>query len=105
MTPAGVPSSISQLAATSASIAIFKTGFILSTISVRSASPTQGGFAGPNGITLGAKDLHSTSCPLVVFCRYTQPEKDHKMLLAQLRWELPPQSPPRITQKRQMLEG
>jgi hypothetical protein len=37
----------------------------------------------------------------LVFCRYTQPERDHKMLLAQLGWELPPQSPPRITQKGQ----
>jgi transposase len=35
----------------------------------------------------------------LVFCRYTQPEPDHKMILAQLGWELPPQSPPRITQK------
>ena len=39
----------------------------------------------------------------LVFCRYTQPEKDHKMLLAQLGWELPPQSPPRIAQKGQLL--
>ena len=38
----------------------------------------------------------------LVFCRYTQPERDHKMLLAQLGWELPPQSPPRITQKGQL---
>lgn len=40
----------------------------------------------------------------LVFCRYTHPEKDHKMLLAQLGWELPPQSPPRITQKGQLLQ-
>lgn len=40
----------------------------------------------------------------LVFCRYTQPEKDHKMLLAQLGWALPPQSPPRITQKGQLLK-
>src|ERR1700756_5479438 len=33
----------------------------------------------------------------LVFARYTQPEKDHKMLLSRLGWELPPQSPPRIT--------
>jgi len=39
----------------------------------------------------------------LVFCRHTQPEKDHKMLLAQLGWELPPQSPPRITQKGQLV--
>ncbi len=41
----------------------------------------------------------------LVFSRYTQPEPDHKLLLAQLGWELPPQSPPRITQKGQMLEA
>ena len=35
----------------------------------------------------------------LVFARYTQPEKDHKMLLHQLGWQLPPQSPPRITHK------
>lgn len=40
----------------------------------------------------------------LVFRRYTQPEKDHKMLLAQLGWELPPQSPPRITQKGELLK-
>jgi transposase len=40
----------------------------------------------------------------LVFCRSTQPEKDHKMILAQLGWERPPQSPPRITQKGQLLQ-
>jgi transposase len=46
-------------------------------------------------------DVHfpTTDGRELVFCRYTQPERDHKMLLAQLGWELPPQSPPRITQK------
>jgi transposase len=39
----------------------------------------------------------------LVFSRYTQPEPDHKLLLAQLGWELPPQSPPRITQKGELL--
>jgi transposase len=39
------------------------------------------------------------------FCRYTQPEKDHRMLLAQLGWELPPQPPPRITDKGKLLEA
>jgi transposase len=50
-------------------------------------------------------DVHfpTTDSRELVFCRYTQPEKDHKMLLAQLGWELPPQSPPRITQKGQLL--
>jgi transposase len=40
----------------------------------------------------------------LMFCRYTQPEQDHKMILAQLGWDLPPQSPPRITQKGQVLK-
>jgi hypothetical protein len=40
----------------------------------------------------------------LVFCRYTQPEPDHKMILAQLGWDLPPQPPPRITQKGQLLD-
>lgn len=46
-------------------------------------------------------DVHfpTTDGRELIFSRYTQPERDHKMLLAQLRWELPPQSPPRITQK------
>src|SRR6267154_4971159 len=33
----------------------------------------------------------------LIFRRYTQPEKDQKILLAQLGWELPEQSPPRIS--------
>jgi transposase len=51
-------------------------------------------------------DVHfpTTDGRELIFCRYTQPEKDHKMLLAQLGWDLPPQSPPRITQKGQMLK-
>jgi len=40
----------------------------------------------------------------LVFRRYTQPEKDQKMLLAQLGWELPPQSPPRISAQGQLVE-
>lgn len=40
----------------------------------------------------------------LIFRRYTQPEKDQKMLLAQLGWELPPQPPPRITSKGQLAE-
>ena len=45
-------------------------------------------------------DVHSptTDGRELVFSRYTQPDKDHQMLLAQLRGGLPPQSPPRITQ-------
>jgi hypothetical protein len=33
----------------------------------------------------------------LVFRRYTQPDKDQKILLARLGWELPAQPPPRIT--------
>ena len=49
-------------------------------------------------------DVHfpTTDGRELIFCRYTQPERDHKMLLAQLGWELPAQSPPRITQKGQL---
>jgi transposase len=49
-------------------------------------------------------DVHfpTTDGRELVFGRYTQPERDLKMLLAQLGWELPPQSPPRITQKGQL---
>jgi len=41
----------------------------------------------------------------LVFVRYTQPEKDQQMLLAQMNWELPPQSPPRITAKGALENG
>ena len=46
-------------------------------------------------------DVHfpTTDDRELVFCRYTQPEREHKMLLAQLGWELPPQSPPKISAK------
>jgi len=51
-------------------------------------------------------DVHfpTTDGRELIFRRYTQPEKDQKMILAQLTWELPPQSPPRITQKGQRVE-
>ncbi|MGH9353485.1 MAG: IS1634 family transposase, partial [Terriglobia bacterium] len=50
-------------------------------------------------------DVHfpTTDGRELIFSRYTQPENDHKMILAQLGWELPPQSPPRITQKGRLL--
>ena len=35
----------------------------------------------------------------LIFARYTQPEKDHRLLLAKLALELPTQAPPRITAK------
>lgn len=40
----------------------------------------------------------------LLFRRYTQPEKDHQVLLAQLGWQLPEQSPPRISVKGQVLD-
>ncbi len=40
----------------------------------------------------------------LVFRRYTQPEKDQKILLAQLGWELPEQPPPRITAQGGLVE-
>lgn len=51
-------------------------------------------------------DVHfpTTDGRELVFRRYTQPEKDHKMILAQLKWDLPPQHPPRITQKGHLLQ-
>lgn len=51
-------------------------------------------------------DVHfpTTDGRELVFRRYTQPEKDQKLLLAQLGWDLPPQSPPRITAKGQLVE-
>ncbi len=51
-------------------------------------------------------DVHfpTTDQRELIFCRYTQPEKDHKMILAQLGWELPPQSPPRITRKGELIK-
>ncbi len=51
-------------------------------------------------------DVHfpTTDGRELIFQRYTQPEKDLKLLLAQLGWDLPPQSPPRITAKGELLE-
>jgi transposase len=40
----------------------------------------------------------------LLFRRYTQPEKDHQILLTQLGWELPEQAPPRLTTKGELLQ-
>jgi len=52
-------------------------------------------------------DVHfpTTDGRELVFVRYTQPEKDQRLLLAQMNWELPPQSPPRITAKGELENG
>jgi hypothetical protein len=44
-------------------------------------------------------DVHfpTTDRRELIFTRYTEPELDQQLLLAQLGWELPPQAPPRIT--------
>jgi len=39
----------------------------------------------------------------LVFRRYTQPEKDHQMLLAQMNWQLPEQAPPRLSSDGKLL--
>jgi transposase len=41
----------------------------------------------------------------LVFVRYTQPEKDQQILLAQMNWELPAQAPPKITAKGELESG
>jgi hypothetical protein len=47
-------------------------------------------------------DVHfpTTDGRELIFTRYTQPEPDQQLLLAQLGWTLPNQPPPRITAKR-----
>jgi transposase len=52
-------------------------------------------------------DVHfpTTDQRELCFVRYTQPEKDQKLLLAQMNWQLPPQSPPRITAKGELENG
>ena len=51
-------------------------------------------------------DVHfpTTDGRKLIFRRYTQPEKDQRMILQQLRWELPQQPPPRITAKAEMMK-
>ncbi len=46
-------------------------------------------------------DVHfpTTDGRELVFTRYTQPETDQQLLLAQLGWNLPAQAPPRISAK------
>ncbi len=43
-------------------------------------------------------DVHfpTTDGRTLIFTRYTQPEKDHQLLLQQLKLQLPPQPPPKI---------
>ena len=52
-------------------------------------------------------DVHfpTTDKRELIFTRYTQPEKDQKLLLAQLGWDLPAQAPPKITAKQDLETG
>ncbi len=52
-------------------------------------------------------DVHfpTTDGRELVFARYTEPEKDQQLLLAQMNWELPAQSPPKITAKGELQSG
>jgi transposase len=54
--------------------------------------------------TLQLLDVHfpMTDGRTLVFSRYTQPEKEHRILLTRLGWELPEQSPPRISAQHQL---
>ena len=47
-------------------------------------------------------DVHfpTTDARELIFTRYTEPEADQQLLLGQLGWSLPAQSPPRITAER-----
>jgi transposase len=49
--------------------------------------------------TMQMIDVHmpTTDGREVILTRYTQPEKDQRLLLQKLKWELPEQPPPRIT--------
>jgi transposase len=57
--------------------------------------------------TIQMLDVHfpTTDGRELILTRYTEPEKDHKLLLTQLDWILPAQPPPRITAKREMQVG
>lgn len=54
--------------------------------------------------TMQLLDVHfpTTDDRELIFRRYTQPEADQKILLAQLGLELPPQNPPSISAKREV---
>lgn len=41
----------------------------------------------------------------LIFVRCTQPGADQRLLLAQMKWELPPQAPPRLTARRELEDG
>lgn len=52
-------------------------------------------------------DVHfpTTDGRELIFPRYTQPDKDQAILLAQMGWRLPEQPPPRITAKQDLENG
>jgi len=52
-------------------------------------------------------DVHfpTTDGRELIFCRYTQPEKDQQLLLSQLKLQLPEQAPPRITTQGKLIQN
>ena len=50
-------------------------------------------------------DVHlpTTDGKQLVLTRYTQPEKEHKMLLNQMKLNLPKQPPPKITSNKEAI--
>jgi transposase len=55
--------------------------------------------------TIQMLDAHfpTTDGRCLIFARYTQPEKDHRMIIDLLGLQLPAQSPPRITQDQRII--
>ena len=55
--------------------------------------------------TIRMLDVHfpTTDGRCLIFARYTQPEKDHRMIIDRLGLQLPAQSPPRITQDQRII--
>ena len=55
--------------------------------------------------TIQMLDAHfpTTDGRCLIFARYTQPEKDHRMIIDLLGLQLPAQSPPRITQDKKII--
>lgn len=46
--------------------------------------------------------LATTDGRTLILTRYTEPEKDHRLLLQQLKLELPAQPPPKIRQSHRL---
>lgn len=53
-------------------------------------------------VHLPLKKEEGVAAKKLVLTRFTQPDKDQRLLLAMLKWELPDQPPPRITAERDL---